>query len=175
VPVDASHFIDGASQSLDPGAIHRDVTSGNFTAWQVIRALFVVVYNRISRIMGRREFGSVRGTLPKTPVIALNLKPGEIVEVKTKDDISSTINVYAQNRGLTIDYEMLRHSGRHFRVMQRVDRIILETTGKMREINNTVLLEGNVCEGVCRRVCSRASYPMWREAWLKRVNGQPPA
>jgi len=150
----------------------RDVASGNFTTIQVLRALLVVVYNRAARSLGWREFGTLRGTLSKTPVVALNLQPGEFVEVKSRDEIASTINTYSQNRGLTIDYEMLRHSGRRFRVRRRVDRIILETTGKMREINNTVLLEGNVCEGVCRRACSRASFPMWREAWLKRVEDQ---
>lgn len=170
-----STYLFAATEPLSRWTIQqyiRDVTSGNFGALHVIRALLIVLYNRISRMTGRREFGTVRGALSKTPAVALNLRPGEIVEVKNKEEIASTINVYAQNRGLTIDYEMLRHTGRHFRVMQRVDRIILETTGKMREIENTVLLEGNVCEGICRRACSRASYPMWREAWLKRVEGQ---
>lgn len=154
------------------GQYIRDVKSGNFTAPQVLRSLALVIYNRISRMAGRREFGTVRGALSKTPVVALDLKPGEIVEVKSREEIASTINVYGQNRGLTIDYEMLRHSGRRFRVLQRVDRIILETSGKMREIQNTVLLEGNACEGVCKRACSRASFPMWREAWLKRAGEQ---
>ncbi len=147
----------------------RDVVSGNFTTLQVLRALFISTYNRISRVMGGREYGAATGDNSRTPVISLNLQPGEFVEIRSRDEISATIDKYGKNRGLFIDYEMLRHAGKQFRVLKRVDNIILETTGKMRNIENTVLLEGTACEGLCRRACARNSYPMWREAWLKRV------
>jgi hypothetical protein len=105
----------------------------------------------------------------KTPAIALNLQRGELVEVRSRKEIVATIDPAGKNRGLRIDYEMLRHTGKRFRVLRRVDRIILEVDGKEREIQHTVLLEGTECEGLCRRGCSRSSYPMWREAWLRRI------
>ncbi len=153
----------------DVGQYVRDVTSGNFGALHVLRALFIVVWNRISRVLGRREFGVVVGTQSRTPVVSLGLQPGELVEVRSRDEIAATVDGWSRNRGLVIDYEMLRHAGRRFRVFKRVDRMILETTGKMRGIQNTVLLEGTACEGLCRRACARNTHPMWREAWLKRV------
>lgn len=170
----STHLID-ATEPVGLWALRqyvRDVTSGNFTVFHVLRSLLIVVYNKISRLTGWQDFGTVLGASQKTPVVVLNLQPEELVEVRSKKEISATLDVQGQNRGLIIDYEMLRHCGRRFRVLQRVDRIILETTGKMREIQNTVILEGNVCESICRRGCARGSYPMWREAWLKRVDGQ---
>ncbi len=147
----------------------RDVTSGNFTTLQEISALMIVLYNRISRWLGGREYGAAVGTLEKTPTVALGLQAGELVEVRSRDEIIATLDPWAKNRGLSITWEMLRHSGRRFRVLTRVDRMILETNGHMREIKNTVLLDGAACEGVCRRSCARYTHPMWREAWLKRV------
>ena len=48
--------------------------------------------------------------------------------------------------------------------------MILEDSGKMRAINNTVLLRGTECSGLCFGGCARGGYPMWREAWLARVD-----
>jgi hypothetical protein len=147
----------------------RDYASGNFTLSQIAKALFIDMYNRVMRFTGGGEFGSEVGKGKSTPAISLNLQPGELVEVKTREEIAATLDTEGRNKGLHIDHEQLRHGGRRFRVLTRVDRIILETTGEMKEIRDTVILEGGACEGLCRRACSRNSYPMWREAWLKRV------
>ena len=148
----------------------RDVTSGNFTVWQITKAIFINFYNLLMRHTGGEEFGAAVGKEIKTPAIALHYKQGDLVEVRTKAEIEPTIDAFGKNRGLRIDHEMLRHSGKRFRVLRKVDRIILETTGKMREIQNTVLLDQVQCEGLCRRACSRSSHPMWREAWLKKID-----
>ena len=39
----------------------------------------------------------------------------------------------------------------------------------MVRLNNTVILEGLTCEGICFRNCPRANYFYWREIWLRRV------
>ena len=148
----------------------RDISSRSFTPWQVIKAIFINFFNMTMRYAGGEEFGAAVGKEIKTPVVDFNLKQGDLVEVKSKTEIQKTIDSAGKNRGLRIDYEMLRHAGKKFRVLRRVDRIILETTGKMREIKNTVLLDNGGCEGLCRRACARTSHPMWREAWLKRVD-----
>ena len=153
----------------DMGQYVRDVTSGSFTLWQVTKAVFISLFNAILRRAGGGEFGDAAGKEIKTPAISLHLQQGDIVQVKTRKEIEATIDVEGKNRGLRIDYEMLRHAGKQFRVLRRVDRIILETNGKMRPIQNTVLLNNAACEGLCRRACARGSHPMWREAWLKRV------
>jgi hypothetical protein len=54
-------------------------------------------------------------------------------------------------------------------VRNRVDKIILEGTQKQRELKDTVVLEGAICDGVCHRMCPRQSLLFWRECWLERV------
>ena len=153
----------------DPRQYFRDIKSRTFSPWDVLRAFFFSLYNKVMRYAGQSEFGATVGKESRTPIVSLDLQRGELVEVKDKHEIGMTLDTSGKNRGLSIDYEMLRHTGKRFRVLRRVDRIILETTGKMREIKNTVILDRAPCEGLCRRACARNSYPMWREAWLKRV------
>jgi hypothetical protein len=163
---DATEYLSGwdVSQYIKP------VTSRSFTLFQMLKALYITLYNRIKRSTGGPEYGAALGEGTKTPAVSLNLKPGELVEVKSREEIIATLDLQGRNRGLRMDHEMLRHGGRQYRVLTQVNRIILETTGKMREIQNTVILDQVTCEGLCRRACARSSYPLWREAWLKRVD-----
>lgn len=119
-----------------------------------------------------RGMGSVflRGTLAKTPSESLNLQPGEMVEVKSRKEIAATLNRKGANKGLGFSPMMLPFCGRRLRVKKRISRLICETTGQMREIKNTVTLEGAVCDGhVFWGGCPRLADHYWREAWLKRI------
>jgi hypothetical protein len=65
---------------------------------------------------------------------------------------------------------MDRFCGKRFRVLKRMERMLLESTGEIRKIKNTVLLEGAMCEDLFG--CDRSCLHFWREAWLKRVDGE---
>jgi hypothetical protein len=83
------------------------------------------------------------------------------------------------NRGMAICYEMVRCCGREAEVRYRVDRLINERTGVMREIADTVALssmrgcgslgEECLCYGEPGD-CPRGELMYWREIWLERVN-----
>lgn len=105
---------------------------------------------------------------------ALELQPGEWVEIRSPAEIALTLDDNARHRGLTFTDEMIRHCGKRFRVRKRVDRIIEESTGRMLEFKQSrcIALEGAVCSGdraTAVWFCRRDLYPYWREAWLKRV------
>ena len=151
---------------------YRDLVSRTMSPLGLIAMLGLAVYNRISRTSGGKEFGAVTGEHVKTPAVSLNLSEGDVVEVKDREGIAATLDSQGKNRGLSMSYEMLRHSGRKLRVIKRIDRMILENTGKMREIRNTVLLDQTECSGVCLRGCARGSFPMWREAWLTKADAE---
>ncbi len=153
----------------DPRQYVRDLVSGNNTLYEVVRAFLVSLYNMAARVLRKPEFGAAVGRATKTPQVSLNLRPGELVEVKSREEILATVDANGRNRGLSVDYEMLRHCGRRYRVLTRVDRIILEGSGRMREIRDSVILDQVGCIGICRRGCARNSHPFWREAWLRRV------
>jgi hypothetical protein len=109
----------------------------------------------------------------KTPYEVKNLQPGEIVQVRSKEEIARTINRERRNRGLKFDREMVPYCGQDFRVLCRVEKIINDRNGKMMHLPNTcIILDGVTCSGCLsqrRLFCPRKIYPYWREIWLKRV------
>jgi hypothetical protein len=111
----------------------------------------------------------------KTPASNLNLQAGDLVQVRSKEEIMRTLNSGLRNRGLGFDVEMVPYCGDgRFRVLRRVDKIINEKTGHMMKLPNPCLvLDGVICSGNYshnRMFCPRSAYPYWREIWLKRVN-----
>jgi hypothetical protein len=103
----------------------------------------------------------------------LNLQPGELVRVKSHEEILATLNIDSKNRGMGFDAEMVPFCGKTYRVLRRVTQILDEKTGKMQEMKNPcIILDDVICEGrysYCRMFCPRAIYPYWREIWLERV------
>ncbi|ROO82734.1 hypothetical protein EDD29_0217 [Actinocorallia herbida] len=160
----------------------RDVRTGNAGAFAVLRALFFGLFNRWQklsrrlpralRIRGGLEWGWVDGRAGRTtPVATLDLKPGELVRVKTIEEINATLNAGKLNRGMGFDEEMSRFCGRTARVRSRVARCLDERTGQMMEMKTpAVILEGLFCEGAYGANCPRAYVPFWREIWLDRVD-----
>jgi hypothetical protein len=148
----------------------RDFRSGAVRPRHLPKIVFMAVYNKLARRLGHPDFGMLLGTQAKTPAVALHLKPGELVRIKTKAEVSETLDATGKNRGLYFgNEETSRHCGKTYEVLARIDRMILEDSGKMRAINNTVLLRGTSCSGLCFGGCARNGYPMWREAWLERI------
>lgn len=147
----------------------RDIRSGAVGALEMIPLLIVP----FARKMRNRFFGKPRllGTLRKTPVGNLQLQPGEIVEIKTIEEMRATLDMQGRNRGLICDLELRKFCGRKYRVLSRLDRMISEATGEMRKVEGTVYLDGNLC--MCAWSvggCPRQEYCYWREIWLKRVD-----
>jgi len=112
---------------------------------------------------------TLRGNLKRTPTISLGLEPGEIVEVKSKGEILATLDFKGRNRGLEFNLEMLKYCGEKHTVLKRLDKMIIEQTGRMRQIANTVILEDVTCDGKAHGGCQRTCYCLWREIWLKRI------
>ncbi len=98
----------------------------------------------------------------------LGLQPGDWVEVRPAQEISATLDRLGMNKGLKFDPEMAYYKG-PYQVERRLERIILETTGKMRTLTHTVTLKGVACQGLCAKNCPRSNPIYWREIWLRRV------
>jgi len=135
----------------------------------------IALYNLVMRSNWRgRPYPYVRGLAKgNTPTAVLDLQPGELVQVRSRDEIMPTINAERKNRGLSFDVEMVPYCGKTFRVLSRVERIINEKNGAMTEIpRDCIILDGVTCSGCFsdnRLFCPRSMYPYWREIWLKRV------
>jgi len=111
-----------------------------------------------------------QGQLTRTPTQTLNLQSGEMVEIKSKDEILQTLDNNNKNRGLWFDVEMLKFCGRRIPVHGQVRKMINERTGKMLHLSNScIILDGVACNGDFHQFCPRSEYMYWREIWLRRV------
>jgi len=99
----------------------------------------------------------------------LGLRPGELVEVKSVEEILATLGPDRKCRGLLWMTGMRKFCGKRYRVLKRVESILLETNGELRTMRNTVSLEGVMCDGAEFGACDRSCFHFWREAWLRRV------
>ncbi len=102
---------------------------------------------------------------------SLNLQPGEWVEVKSEQEILATLDAKGAYNGLRWMCNMRKFCGRRYRVYKRLETMLLESSGKYRQVKNTVLLEGAICDGQEWFGCDRSCYHFWREVWLRRVEG----
>lgn len=111
--------------------------------------------------------GPVRTQGPAPDAEGLHLQPGELVQVRSEEEIRRTLDRDQRHRGLLWMPDMARFCGGKYRVYKRVDRIMLESTGELRKLRDTVLLEGVMCENLYD--CDRSCFHFWREAWLQRA------
>ncbi len=152
----------------------REVQCGNVGIGRFVRVCVRAVVRKLGRALGLWTEYALRPA-PDASVDGepLHLRPGELVQVKSKAEIARAIDENCRNRGLSFDWEMLPYCGGVYRVKDRVERIIDEGTGRMLEMkHDCIILDGVVCSGDLsegRWFCPRAIYPYWREAWLRRV------
>jgi hypothetical protein len=120
-----------------------------------------------------RKTGQIPAGKP-TPTATLNLQPGEMVRVRSHEEILRTVSADSKNRGLWWDAELVPYCGGTYRVRDRVTKIINEKTGRMEVMKNPcIILDSVVCQArysACRMFCPKATYAYFREIWLERVN-----
>lgn len=140
------------------------------------KATLIRLYDRFQALRGGVPFPRRQGRVPpgqKTPTEVLGLQPGDLVRVKSFEQIRDTLDGANKNRGLFFDAEEVPYCGQIHRVRSRVSRIVDERTGKLiKVLGNTVILEEVYCKGHYsdrRMFCPRAIYSFWRETWLERV------
>ena len=154
------------------GIAIREIWYGNRSLVEVIR--LAVHWIRLE--FRRRKIGmgvlELTGPNKRTPTETLGLEPGDRVRIKSLPKIVATLDERSKNRGLTVSVAMMQNCGREYEVGHRVDRMIIERTGQMREIQNTVSLRGLEC--LCSYQmggCPRGDLQYWREIWLERATG----
>lgn len=141
--------------------------AGNLNVVQAVRGLGTWLFWSVRRkLLGVHA----RGAGASEAADSLDLKPGEWVQVKSLAKIAETLDERGHNRGLYFSPDMRRWCGRRCRVEGRLDKIIVDGTGRMRQLRNTVRLEGSTCGcaymGFGMAGCARCEVTYWREAWL---------
>jgi hypothetical protein len=176
----------------------EDYTSGNVGLWRIFCGAVYTLYYAISRagiglgtpmrwfydkfypLWGGTPFPRRTGLIPEgkpTPVENLHLRPGELVRVKSHEEILKTLNTSNHNRGLFFDAEEALYCGGTFRVLKSVTKIIDEKSGKLQEMKTPcIVLDSVICQSrysACRMFCPRSIHAYFREIWLERTETNP--
>jgi hypothetical protein len=174
-----------------PAQYVEDYLSGNTTIPNIARGFFYTVfvqyptrvafarytYNTLQALIGGApspvNVGLIRPGRPH-PFVDLKLQTGDLVRVKSHQEIRATLSRNNKNRGLSFDVEMVPFCGHVYCVRTRVDRFIDEKTGRMMSLKTpAVILEGVSCQSRFskrRMFCPRGLHSWWREVWLERVS-----
>jgi hypothetical protein len=177
----------------------EDYSSGNVTLWRLVCGFVYSIYfnlgyagiglgpamkwfyNKFHFLWRGTRFPRDIGIIPvgsSTPTVNLNLQPGELVRVKSHEEILKTLTTENKNRGMSWDAELVPYCGKSYRVLKRITKIINEHTGEMQEMKSPcIILDSVICQARyshCRMFCPRSIYSYWREIWLERVVSETP-
>jgi hypothetical protein len=102
------------------------------------------------------------------------LKPGDVVEVRSPEEILATLDGNASLDAMPFMPEMVKYVGRRFTVSHRVEKICdtVKDSGppQSRRMYDTVLLDDLRCDGSGHDGCQAGCRIYWKESWLRRVD-----
>jgi hypothetical protein len=100
----------------------------------------------------------------------LNLRVGELVEVRSEEEILATLDDNGELDSLPFMPEMLQYCGKRFTVYKVAHKLCdtMTATG-MRRMRDAVHLAGVRCDGQAHGGCQTACLIYWKEAWLQRL------
>jgi hypothetical protein len=135
------------------------------------------LYDTFQKLVGGTPYPVRIGKIQqgqKTPNRNLGLQPGELVQVRSYQEILDTLDNTNRNRGMWFDAEMVPYCGKTLQVLDRVNTIIDEKTGKLLKLKNDCIALDKAfcmaCYAKYRLFCPRSIYAYWREIWLDRVS-----
>jgi hypothetical protein len=103
----------------------------------------------------------------------LDLKAGEWVVVRSRQEILRTLDQNGRLEGLPFMPEMFAACGRRFRVYKRAHKTCDPPNGLQgRRMLSAVHLEEFRCNGEAHGGCQAKCLVFWKEAWLERVDGR---
>ena len=107
-----------------------------------------------------------------------HLRAGDLVVVRSQVEIRSTLDENGSLDGLPFMPEMLDWCGKPFRVSRRVEKTCVDVPDPRIYSNrrfanqDVVILDGPRCDGSAHDGCGRGCRVFWKEAWLRRVEGE---
>ena len=103
---------------------------------------------------------------------SLQLRADDWVEVRSKEEILSTLDQNGRLEQMPFMPEMFQHCGKKFQVGKRAHKTCDPVNGlQSRRLPDSVHLEGLRCDGAAHAGCQAGCLLFWKEAWLKPVDG----
>jgi hypothetical protein len=106
----------------------------------------------------------------------MRLRAGDLVEVRSADEILQTLDERGELERLPFMPEMIRFCGQRLRVEARAERVCDRVRGGENSVRfpDTLLLEDQRCDGSGHAGCQADCRLLWKEAWLKPVADDAP-
>ena len=110
-------------------------------------------------------------SMPVSGIRAEPLMPGDMVRVKSLEDIKATLNHLGQSRGCAFIADIMTpYCGTVQRVLKPMERFVDERDLRVKRCKGLVLLDGVMCEGTTVfGSCDRSCFMFWREEWLEKL------
>lgn len=107
---------------------------------------------------------------PVTNVQTTGLKAGDLIRVRSQEEIEATLNHWRQLRGCTFMAAMVPYCGTVQRVLKPMERFVDERDLRVKKCKGLILLEGVMCQGTTEfGRCDRSCFLFWREEWLEKI------
>ena len=111
-----------------------------------------------------------------TTVSAKGLRVGDLVEVRSAEEIMATLDERGELENLPFMPEMLKFCGQRLTVDKVAHKLCDTINGSgLHKMENAVHLTGSRCDGTAHGGCQTACLLYWKEAWLKRVEPDAPS
>lgn len=105
----------------------------------------------------------------------LSLRAGELVQVRSKEEILRTLDKNGRLGEMPFMPEMLEHCGKTFTVSKRAHKTCDPINGlDGRRLPNAVHLEDLRCNGAAHEGCQAGCLFFFKDAWLKRAGEDTP-
>lgn len=138
--------------------------------------------NRLKRIIKRRwnfiknqfksilEMLNVKKRAEEIKQTQNRLNAGDLVFVKSKEEIQKTLNKWNQLKGCAFMEEMWPYCGTKQKVFKRIEKFLDERDYLIKKCNGIIILENVMCQGTKDfGPCDRSCFFFWREEWLQRI------
>ncbi|HEX2964975.1 MAG TPA: hypothetical protein VHO84_04290 [Syntrophorhabdaceae bacterium] len=151
-----------------------------------IKVWFTQIYSRMKRI-GKRRYIYVKNLISSvawsiddnvneenTTAVSATLQQGDVVRIRSRGEIQSTLNNWNQLKGCAFMEEMWPYCGTRHKVLKQVKTFLDERDYSTKKCKGIVVLEGLICEGTKDfGVCDRSCHFFWREEWLEKIDVSP--
>ncbi|HKT04779.1 MAG TPA: hypothetical protein VJT31_35140, partial [Rugosimonospora sp.] len=110
-------------------------------------------------------------TADRSASVQLDLRSGDVVEVRSADEILATLDERGELESLPFMPEMFQYCGRRLTVYKVASKACdTLTRSGMRRMDNAVHLTGARCDGGGHGGCQAACLMYWKHAWLRKVD-----
>lgn len=101
---------------------------------------------------------------------AIPFKTGDLVRVRTREEIDSTLDPFKELKGCAFLPEMYQYCGTQQRVLKSMQHFMDERDYKLKKVHGVILLENIICNGTpAFGPCDRCCFLFWRDEWLEKV------